>query len=133
MSSMNEALARYYTRAAEMGLTFDAADAIRRDAQRLHTIAEKECNGTLERIEETGRVDHRGHELKVGKVYTVWGQDRPGPIMYAITRDMETPARARIDAMASAVGAVVEYQGDPRGWPVKLTKGDIETWPPVRG
>jgi hypothetical protein len=130
--SYREDLARYFTRAAEMGLTYQQADAIRRDAERLNTISERECNGDLERIEEDGRKDHNGRPMIVGAVYNVSGYDRPGPIRYYKTRDNETPARARIEAAASSVGAAVEWQGDPRGLPVYLIKDGAKLAPPCR-
>lgn len=127
-----EQLARYFNAADSIGLTFDQADAIRRDAERLHTISERECNGDLERVEEAGRLDHNGKPMQEGAVYAVTGYDRPGPIRYYRVRDMETPARARIEAAAASVGASVEFQGDPRGWPVCLKKDGREIWPPMR-
>lgn len=128
-----EAEARYYSAAMAAGLSYDAADAMRRDAQRLHGIAEQECNGTLYRCEEEGDTDQRGRPLKVGKVYQVAGMNGPGPLHYYITRDMETPARARIEATAASIGGTVEFQGDPRGWPVTVTLADgREISPPIR-
>lgn len=128
-----EAEARYYSDAMAAGLSYEAADAMRRDAQRLHGIAEQECNGTLYRCEEEGETNANGKPLKVGKVYQVGGINSPGPLRYFLTRDMETPARARIEATAASIGGVVEFQGDPRGWPVTVTLADGRTLsPPMR-
>lgn len=135
MNAIDRAIHRYHDAAAAAGLTHDDAEQLRRDAQRLHRIAEHECNGTLERIEEEGRTDHRGRALKVGRVYAVAGMNSPGPLHYYPTADRETPARARIEAIAAKIGARVEYQGDPRGWPVSLIlAGDdrLTLDPPVR-
>lgn len=139
MTSHNQYLARYMTDALAAGLSYNQADALRRDAQRLCTIAVHECNGTKYRCEESGATFKtlRGIEkpLVENAVYNVWNINGPGPIQYTRTRDTETPACARIDAMAASIGATVEYQGDPRGWPVKLilADGKTELHPPVRG
>lgn len=128
-----EWLNRYIAAALAAGWDFDTANAVRRDAERLDTISEQECNGTLQRIEDEGQKDHRGRALRVGKVYAVRRQDRPGPIHYYITRDMETPARARVEAAAAAIGARVEFQGDPRGLPFAIiTKDGTRLAPPIR-
>lgn len=133
--TIERAIASYHDAASAAGLTYEDAEQLRRDAQRLHRIAEHECNGTLERIEEEGRTDHRGRPLQPGRVYQVAGMNRPGPLHYHLTADRETPARARIEAIAAKIGARVEYQGDPRGWPVSLhLAGDdrLTLDPPVR-
>ncbi len=128
-----ERMNRYFERAIAAGMTHDTANAVRRDAERLNTISERECNGDLQRIEEPGQLDHLGRELKVGKVYNVTGQDRPGPIRYYLTRDNETPARARVEVAAASIGARVEFQGDPRGLPFTIiTRDGVTLYPPVR-
>ena len=86
-------VARYQAQASLLGIPYHVADALRRYAQRLHTISEQECNGTLWRVEG---------------------------------------CRKRIDAVAASVGGTVEYQGDPRGWPVTLRINGAELSPPVR-
>lgn len=129
-----EWLARYHAQAANLGVSYADAERLRRDAERLNTISERECNGDLERCEEPGRVDHRGHRMIEGAVYQVRGQDGPGVIRYYRTRDMETPARARVEAVAAQHGAIVEWQGDPRGLPFSLLFPDgARMAPPCRG
>lgn len=114
-------IARYHDSAARFGLTYLQADSIRRDSQRLHTWCEHECNGVIERDEETG------------KTYGVYNIDGPGPIKRYRTPDRETGALARIRTVAESVGAAVEYQGDPRGWPITLKWADgRELCPPCR-
>jgi hypothetical protein len=126
-------LIQYHNQAAKIGLSYDAAERLRRDAQRLHRLSEAECNGTIERVEDEGRTDHRGRPMLVGKVYAVSGMNRPGPLHYYRTADREMPARDRIEAIAAQIGATVEFQGDPRGWPVTLKLADGRTLsPPVR-
>lgn len=129
-------LTRYYSAALNAGLSYESADAIRRDAQRLHTWSERECNGDLQRMEEDGTfLSLRGKErpLKAGKVYAAWNINGPGPIQYTATSDRETPAIARIAKAAASIGATVELQGDPRGWPVSIKLADgRELSPPIR-
>jgi len=125
-------LAQYHAKASLLGMTYEDAETLRRDAQRLDTINIHEANGNLERCEEEGRKDHRGRPMIVGAVYQVFCHDGPGPLVYYKTRDMETPARARIEAIAARYGATVEWQGDPRGLPVKLILDDRELSPPCR-
>lgn len=131
---MTEHLSRYFADAAAAGMGFTVANAVRRDAQRLHKISEHECNGVLERVEDEGRVDHRGRPMLVGKMYTVSNINGPGSMSYYRTADRETPARERIEKAAADIGATVEFQGDPRGWPVTIKLADgRELIPPVRG
>lgn len=132
--SYSEHLARYYSAAMAAGLSYAHADSLRRDAQRLHTISEQECNGTLYRVEEDGAVDHRGRPMPVDTVWQVTNINGPGPLHYYRTADRETGCRKRIDALAAQIGAKPEYQGDPRGWPLTLRLPDGRTIsPPVRG
>ena len=131
--SINEQLARYYAQAAALGLGYTNANLLRRDAQRMHTISEHECNGYLYRNEDDGAVDHRGRPMPVDAVYSVSNINGPGPLRYYRTPDRETGCRKRIEAIAATIGAVVEFQGDPRGWPVTIVAGDARLSPPVRG
>lgn len=130
----SEWLARYHTQSSNLGLTFNDANALRRDAERLATLSTHDANGTLERCEEAGRVDHKGRPMIVGAVYHAVNHDGPGPIHYYRTRDMETPARARVEAIAATYGATVEWQGDPRGLPFALVfPNGAHLAPPCRG
>lgn len=130
--SYHEAMTRYIVSAMSVGLSYDTADAIRRDAERLHTIAERECNGDLTRA-EPGDTDHRGRPLVVGACYSVGNINGPGPLRYYRTPDRETGCRRRIDAAAASIGAVADYQGDPRGAPVRIVLADGRTlYPPIR-
>lgn len=126
----NETFARYVTQATGAGLTFDEMETLRRAALTLHGISEQECNGTLYRAEAGDtRTDSKGatRPLIEGAVYQVTGQNDPfnnGRLRYYRTADRETGARRRIEAIAARIGARVEYQGDPRGWPVSLHLAD---------
>lgn len=132
--SYREHVARYFAEAMAIGMTYDTADNVRRDAQRLHTWSEHECNGVIERIEEDGRVDHRGRPMIKGATYSVYNINGPGPLRYARTPDRETGCLRRIGLAAAAIGATVEQQGDPRGWQITLRFADGRTLsPPVRG
>jgi hypothetical protein len=132
---MTEHIARYFAAAERAGLPYHVANAIRRDAQRLHTWDTHECNGVIQRMEEAGEfrtLSGKVRKLEAGKVYTAWNINGPGPIQYSRTADRETPARKRIEDAAATVGGVVEFQGDPRGWPIRCPNG-VELSPPVRG
>lgn len=132
MTSYREECTRYHVQAANAGLSYADAEQLRRDAQRLHRISEHECNGYLERVEDDGRTDHRGRPMVKGAVYAVSNINGPGPLRYYRVADRETPARERIEIIGTKVGAI-EFQGDPRGWPVHIKLQDGRTLsPPVR-
>lgn len=121
----------YHAAMESLGFDYDTAEAIRRDAQRLHTWAEHECNGTKIRADVSDN-DHKGRPLKVGRTYMVWNINGPGPLRYSPTPDIETGALRRIAAACEANGATFEHQGDPRGWPIRITKNGITVAPPCR-
>lgn len=135
MTSYAELVARYHERARNAGLTFDQADAVRRDAERVATWDMHECNGNIQWAED-GATDHRGRALKSGRPYWVTGFDRPGgpPGGYwTERRDTFTPALERVRAAAASIGATLEYNADPRGWPFVFKLADGSTFaPPVR-
>ena len=108
--SRREHVTRYHTAMSAAGFTYEEADRIRRDAERLHTWAEHECNGDIERDEETG------------KTFRTYNHSGPGPIKRYPCRDTETPATKRIETTAAARGYKAMFQGDPRGWPVEICK-----------
>jgi hypothetical protein len=131
MTTKKERLIRYFCGAAQAGLSYTDADHLRRDAVRLQTISEQECNGTLYRCEGPMQ-DHRGRTMAIDAVYQVTNINGPGPLHYYRTADRETGCRRRIDALAAKIGAKVEYQGDPRGCPVMLRLADgRDLYPPV--
>lgn len=118
--------ARFYSAMGDMGFTFDEAETLRRAQMTLHTWAERECNGEIERDEETGKV----HAFNS---YTGKRSRRPIP-------DRETGALKRIAAVADArnerifglvgddnklvpQGDLIPYhQTDPRGCALYLVK-----------
>ena len=132
----HETAARYTIQCDRAGIGHDDAETLRRAALTLHSIAEQECNGTLDRAEAGDiRTDRNGivRPLIEGAVYHVTGQNDPtsnGRLLYYRTADRETGARKRIEAIAARIGATVEYQGDPRGWPVELRMADGRTVSP---
>jgi len=133
MTSYREHCARYHAQAAQIGINYGDAEQLRRDAQRLHTWSEHECNGVIERVEDDGRTDHRGRPMVKGATYAVYNINGPGPLRYARTPDRETGCVNRIKAIAETLGAEFEHQGDPRGWPVTLKfPYGAELCPPVR-
>ena len=96
------------------GFTYDDAWRLRRDAMTLHRWAERECNGEVERDDDTG------------KVYASYDYGTGGRKRFP-ARDLETPAIARIKEVMSRYPEFVEYiQGDPRGAPLYIVrKADI--------
>ena len=132
--SIREHLTRYFSESMAAGLPYAVADNIRRDARRLHTWFEHECNGTVTRA-EAGDVDHRGRPMKAGAKYAVCNIDGPGPLHYYRTRDRETGANNRIIAAVAQYlpHAELDFCGDPRGLPVRIKLVDGSTLcPPVR-
>lgn len=129
-----ETLHRYTAAAMAAGLTYDETEQLRRDAMRVSRWDEHECNGTIQWAEE-GQTDHRGRALKAGKPYTVTGQSSPyaPPCGYWLqTADRWTPAHERVKALAQKIGATLEYNADPRGWPYVLRMADGSSFaPPV--
>lgn len=130
-----EQLARYFAAMMVLGFTYDEADTIRLDAERIDTWNTRECNGNIEWA-EAGQKDHRGRALKAGKPYSRWGFDNPNAPpsgYYSPMADRYTPARERIDATAAAHSCTVRHQGDPRGWPVYIVAPDgREVGAPIR-
>jgi len=82
------------------GLTRDEVDTLLRCQRTLHTWAEHECNGDIERDETTG------------KTYRVYGQDIPDATIRRFrTPDRETGALKRIAAIL-APHAPTQYTAD---------------------
>ena len=80
-----------------------------KDGKLLHTWAEHESNGEIQRDEETGKC-FRYYGEHMDKSYK--------------TADRETPAIKRVKGIASSHGVTVEIQGDPRGASVCVTLKD---------
>ncbi len=133
--SYRESCTRYHAQAARLGVSHEDAETLRTAAQRLHTWAEHECNGVVHRA-EAGEVNHRGRPMIEGRTYAVGNINGPGPLHYYLTPDRETGNLERAKAIAARVGASLEYQGDPRGWPLTLKFNVdgrvVELCPPCR-
>ncbi len=130
--SYNKAVIRYHVEAERLGVSYAEAETLRRAAMTLHRWGEHECNGVIQRVEGPQN-DHRGRPMIEGACYTAYNIDGPGPIRYARTADRETPALARARRIADAHGLTIEYQGDPRGWPLTLKNAEGATLcPPCR-
>jgi hypothetical protein len=97
------------------GLTHDEVDTLLRCQRVLHTWAEHECNGDIERDETTG------------KCYWVRDFGRAdGKISRSLRPDNETGALRRADNIAEAHGLTIYHQGDPRGCCLYLLRpGDV--------
>ena len=104
-----EVLFRYENDGMAAGLSRDELEILRRAALTLHRWYEHECNGTIQRDEETGKCYW----------YSSYDGRKIGP-----AADRETPAEKRVRAIAAKHGFEYEPQGDPRGWPIKLRRVD---------
>lgn len=128
----SECVIRYFNAAANMGIPYAEADAVRRDAERVDTWNAHECNGAIQWAED-GQTDHLGRPLKAGRPYWVRGQDGPGAIVWIPRADTHTPAMARVHAFAKRHNLELSYNADPRGWPFRFKSADgREIAPPVR-
>lgn len=109
-----------YARNAERaGVDQATADAIRKDAQRLHTFYIQYCNGAIEIDEEENAF--RCYSREDG---TRVCHPSPNP---------EPGALKRITAACKAIGATeLQIHRDPRGWPVRFTIENITLCPPCR-
>ncbi len=125
-SAKRQRIARFYDSMTRMGFTYGETEILRRAQMTLHRWAERECNGEVERDEETG------------KTYAVYDNGRC--MVRTATPDRETGALKRIretvdirnarEAAASeyktreALPNLVAYhQTDPRGCALYLVEG----------
>jgi len=93
------------------GVTQDGVDTLLRCSRALHTWAEHECNGDIERDEVTGVCYWMNHD-KDRRSYR--------------TSDREAGALKRAAAIAEAHGLTIYHQGDPRGCCLYLLRpGDV--------
>lgn len=91
---------RLYSRLAELGFSFDESSSLIRAERTLGRWAEAECNGDIQRDENTGipwRYFGAEHQLR------------------AATPDREAGALRRVAAICERAGAHFYHQGDPRG------------------
>ena len=94
------------------GVTQDEVDTLLRCSRALHTWAEHECNGDIERDETTG------------KAY--WWNHADTPRRLWLAPDREAGALKRAAAIAEAHGLMIYHQGDPRGCCLYLLRpGDV--------
>jgi len=109
-----------YARLAERaGIDQVTADAIRKDAQRLHTFYIQYCNGDIE-VDEAGKASRPIIRRDGSRTY----YPAPNP---------EPSARKRIETLCAGIGAErLEINRDPRGWPVRYTVKGVTLCPPCR-
>jgi hypothetical protein len=113
----------FYRRFEGLGFDVDAADALRRIEMTLHRWAEAECNGDIERDEDTGKI-YRSYAAMGGKHFA-----------YRIA-DREAGALKRLGAiMAQHPEFLAYHQGDPRGCALYIVRktdipegGDIDAY-----
>lgn len=101
-----ERMSRLLGRLSDMGFSYSEAQSLRRIEMTLHRWGEHECNGDIERDEETGKT------YSVSRAYTQGtGEYKRWP-----TTDRETGALNRLaKIMAKHPGLWSYHQSDPRG------------------
>lgn len=106
-------------RLRSLGVSLDDALALRRIEMTLHRWSERECNGEVERDDETN------------KTYAISASYINGTGKYQRwpTSDRKTGALKRLEAIIAHYPALVAYhQGDPRGCALWIVcKSDIHT------
>src|SRR3990167_7798081 len=101
-----------YRALASLGLTYDECETLRRCSMTLHRWAEHECNGAIQRDEQTGKP----------YAYSV----HHGRKLYAVA-DRETGALKRAEEILKAHGLKLYRQGDPRGAQIYVIRpGDVK-------
>lgn len=94
-------------RLARLGFSADESRTLLRISATLHTWAEHECNGVIQRDEETN--------------VPYWYNTNTGKKI-GRTSDRETGALERAKGIAAARGFKVYHQGDPRGCALYIYK-----------
>jgi hypothetical protein len=101
---MNKATHQLLTRLEALGISTDDALALRRISMTLHRWNERECNGEVERDEETG------------KTFATFEHSRGGIRGQYPCPDLERGAQKRLAAIMARYPALAAYeQTDPRG------------------
>lgn len=108
---MNKHRLETIARLARLGFSDRDVDTLIRASATLHTWAEHECNGAIQRDEETGR--------------PYWHSTYDGR-RFSRTSDRETGALKRARAIVEAHGFTLYHQGDPRGCSLYIIRpGDV--------
>ncbi len=102
------------------GISLDDADALRRISMTFHRWAEHECNGNIQRDEETG--------------IPYWYNSETGR-KYGKVADREKGAQKRLAQIMAKYPALRAYeQGDPRGASLYILRpGDVPEGADVSG
>jgi hypothetical protein len=106
---MNKYRRNTFETLARMGIAHADASALVRASATLHTWAEHECNGVIQRDDETGK--------------PAWYSPHTGRRIGS-TSDRETGAVKRAQAIAARYGLTAYHQGDPRGCALYLVRPD---------
>ena len=92
---------RFSSARDQFSITFEDYQQLALEEHRLQQWAEQECNGTIQRDEETG---------KPFRHWPDWPSMSPVP-----TPDRETGSLKRCEEIAARYGLKFYHQGDPRG------------------
>jgi hypothetical protein len=118
--STNKSRERTLIALTSVGISLDDARALCRAERTLHTWAEHECNGAIQRDERTGR--------------PYWHSTHTGR-QIGRTADRERGAIARVRRILAAYPGLAPYfQGDPRGCALYVIRpGDVPAGADVDG
>jgi hypothetical protein len=105
---------RYKLINQDITLSFDEVRSLRKDEMILHRWAEAECNGDIERDENTNR------PYRVIRPYN-------GPDLKSVCPDRETAAIKRISAICEKHSLHFFHQTDPRGCSLYISKEPMES------
>jgi hypothetical protein len=95
---------------AEIYLPFETVNTLRRIERTLHRWAEDECNGRVQRDDDTGRPYYH---------YNIRGTKYPAP-------DREKGALKRVAAICKTYKLYYFHQGDPRGCALYISREKLE-------
>lgn len=106
---MDNTRLRTFQRLMDAGIALADCRALVRASATLHTWAEHECNGVIQRDDDTGKPS--------------WYSPHTGRCL-GRTSDRETGAIKRATAIAAKYGLTAYHQGDPRGCALYLVRPD---------
>lgn len=108
---MTKSRAMTISRLSAIGISYDDAVSLCRAERVIHTWGEHECNGAIQRDEQTN--------------VPYWHSTQDGRRLYR-TADRETGALKRAEAIAKRYGLTLYHQPDPRGCQLYLLRaGDV--------
>lgn len=128
--SKKQDIARFYSTFEKLGFTFNETETLRRAQMTLHRWAERECNGEVQRHEETDRpYSHSRVSARTGKTIYSYVPDRETGALKRIAKviaDRNTRAWVGTSGSIEEVELKYYHQTDPRGCALYLLRpGDV--------